>query len=132
MEVRIDGQALGSVVVGATTLTTYSVHGCVSAGSHQVSIAFTNDYSGAGGDRNLYVQQVTISTISTNSTSTLISLPATTMTTKTTGASACNGACWNLWSDGYVAYAVNFPSAGLYTFNIDAYAVLAQGIGANM
>ena len=66
MEVRIDGAAIASVVVNATTMTTYTVQGCVSAGAHQVAIAFTNDYEGGGQDRNLYVEQIIISSTSSS------------------------------------------------------------------
>jgi len=61
MEVRIDQGVLGAVTVDTTSWRTFTVRGAVAAGSHQVALAFTNDYYSPPADRNLDVDQVTIS-----------------------------------------------------------------------
>jgi hypothetical protein len=54
------------------------------------------------------------------------------MPTKTTGAAQCGGACWELWSNGYLAGSVTFPAAATYAFDVSAFARLALGVGADM
>ncbi len=67
MTISVDGTAVGAPIAvtasraaGATEL--FDVHGTFGAGSHTVSVAFTNDaYGGtAATDRNLFVQSVTV------------------------------------------------------------------------
>ncbi|MBI3321452.1 MAG: hypothetical protein HYZ91_04200, partial [Candidatus Omnitrophica bacterium] len=60
MEVRIDQQLLAKVEVNDKNWQTYVLTGSVTAGAHQVAIAFTNDYYNAPEDRNLYVDKITI------------------------------------------------------------------------
>jgi hypothetical protein len=54
--------AIGQVRVNSLSPTwaTYSVTGTVSAGSHRVALAFTNDYYVPPQDRNLFLDKVTI------------------------------------------------------------------------
>ena len=60
LEVRIDQRVLGAVTVDTSSWRTVTVRGTVTAGSHEVALAFTNDYYSPPADRNLYVDQVTI------------------------------------------------------------------------
>lgn len=62
MAVKLDGTQVMLVPVAATTWTDYSVDTPVSAGTHALSIAFTNDFKVTGGcDRNLRLDKVTFS-----------------------------------------------------------------------
>ena len=63
MEVRVDQQVIAKVTVNSKNWKTFTVSGNVSAGSHRVEIAFTNDYyKPPTEDRNLYVDKVKITT----------------------------------------------------------------------
>ncbi|MDY7226813.1 carbohydrate-binding domain-containing protein [Hyalangium rubrum] len=56
MDLRVDGTTATTVNVTATAYTEYTHTLTVSAGTHTLSVAFTNDYSQSGVcDRNLYV-----------------------------------------------------------------------------
>jgi hypothetical protein len=83
MELRIDQQAVGTTSVPATTWSPYVIDANVSSGSHNVAIAFTNDYYNPPDDRNLYVQNIAISvlpsttTAPTQGTGTTPSVPGT-------------------------------------------------------
>jgi uncharacterized protein YkwD len=58
--VRVDGVQVAAVAVTATAWTTYTVGGAWSAAVHTVQVSFTNDLAGATGDRNLFVDKVTL------------------------------------------------------------------------
>ncbi|HEY4223811.1 MAG TPA: carbohydrate-binding domain-containing protein [Myxococcota bacterium] len=61
MEIQIDGTAVGSFDVPATGLQTFTVPAThVDAGGHTLSVAFTNDFSQSGCDRNLVVDNFSI------------------------------------------------------------------------
>ncbi len=60
MEVRIDQNEVGTVTVDSSSWAVYTIHAYVSSGTHEVAIAFTNDYYDPPQDRNLYVDKVTI------------------------------------------------------------------------
>jgi hypothetical protein len=57
-------------------------------------------------------------------------LEAEDMTTKTTGGQITGG--WNLWSNGYIESAINFPEAADYDFDIIAYGSFAAAAWSNM
>ena len=60
MTVSLDGKAVATVNVSATSWTDYTVPVTTTAGTHTVSIAFTNDaYAGRGKDRNLRIDKIT-------------------------------------------------------------------------
>ncbi len=60
MTVSLDGKAVATVNVSATSWTDYTVPVTTTAGTHTVSIAFTNDaYAGRGRDRNLRIDKIT-------------------------------------------------------------------------
>jgi hypothetical protein len=63
MELLIDGQHKGSVFVNTDTPQIYTFEVEVSAGTHELTIAFDNDYfdPATGIDRNLYVDKIAIS-----------------------------------------------------------------------
>jgi hypothetical protein len=60
MEIRIDGDVIGTVTVDASSWEVYTIQAYVSSGTHEVAITFTNDYYNRPEDRNLYVDKVTI------------------------------------------------------------------------
>ena len=60
MEVRIDQIPVGTVMVDSSGWATYTVQANITAGTHEVAIAFINDYYNPPDDRNLYVDKVTI------------------------------------------------------------------------
>lgn len=61
MVVAVDGQTILSQSVSSSTWTTYGADAALADGSHKVTVAFTNDYSASGCDRNLRVDSVTFS-----------------------------------------------------------------------
>jgi PKD repeat protein len=69
MEVRIDGDVIGTVTVDASSWTVYTIQAYVSSGTHEVAIAFTNDYYRRRRDRNLYVNKITITRLGGSSSS---------------------------------------------------------------
>jgi len=60
MEVRIDQTPVGTVTVDSTGWAAYAIQASITAGTHEVAIAFINDYYDPPDDRNLYVDKVTI------------------------------------------------------------------------
>ncbi|WP_224242231.1 carbohydrate-binding domain-containing protein [Hyalangium gracile] len=61
MDLRVDGTTVSTAAVTATAYTEYTHTLTVTAGTHTVSVAFTNDYSEANVcDRNLYVDWVKV------------------------------------------------------------------------
>jgi endoglucanase len=61
MTVTVDGRALLTQSVSATTWTTAGVDVALADGIHSVSVSFNNDAGGAGCDRNLRLDTLTIS-----------------------------------------------------------------------
>jgi hypothetical protein len=63
MEVRIDQTPVGTVTVDSSSWTAYTIQASITSGTHEVAIAFINDYwEDPDDDRNLYVDNVTITT----------------------------------------------------------------------
>jgi len=60
MEVRIDQNEVGTVTVDSSSWAVYTIQADVSSGTHEVAIAFTNDYYDPPEDRNLYVDKITL------------------------------------------------------------------------
>jgi len=60
MVARIDGSQVLASAVSPTTWTDYTVNVATAAGSHTLSIAFTNDFSTRTCDRNLYIDKTTL------------------------------------------------------------------------
>ncbi len=60
MAVEIAGVRMLTASVSSTTWHNYSASRWIAAGTHGVSVAYTNDYSGNGCDRNLRVDVVTL------------------------------------------------------------------------
>ena len=57
MEVRIDQIPVGTVMVDSSSWATYTIQASITAGTHEVAIAFINDYYNSPDDRNLYVDK---------------------------------------------------------------------------
>jgi hypothetical protein len=148
MELRIDKKKVGAVTVKSSDWAVYTINAYVAAGTREVAIAFVNDYKDWKGDRNLYVDKITItqadSNSSTNDSTTqssgttssidssastdgnyALKLEAENMPTKTTGGSTSGG--WNIWANGYIADKENFPVTGSYKFEIIAKGSYAGG-----
>lgn len=70
MEVRVDGQLVGSTEVRSSTYTSYVFQVTSTSGSGVVDVVFTNDATVSGTDRNLWVKSVTINGNSYTSTDT--------------------------------------------------------------
>jgi RHS repeat-associated protein len=69
LEVRIDQQKIGNVAVNSTSWKTYTLRGTVTAGSHRVALAYTNDaYKNVSQDRNLYLDKCTVIRVATTLT----------------------------------------------------------------
>jgi endoglucanase len=60
MVVSVDGRTLLSQDVAATSWTSYSASGPLADGPHTFAVAFTNDYTGTGCDRNLRVDSLSV------------------------------------------------------------------------
>ncbi len=142
MELRVDQVVVGNFLVNSTSFGQYVSVKNVPAGLHNIAIAFTNDYYGSSGDRNLYVDKVNITLMSVSGGDVtpdlapdpapdptpeptpdpapfVIQIEAENMGTKTTGGRKSDGS-WNIWSNGYIEEAVDFPTDGRYTFEIRA------------
>ncbi len=63
LELRIDGRPVGQVTVSSTDWTSVVLTADVSAGTHQVAIAFTNDAYQPPQDRNLFIDQIRIAAL---------------------------------------------------------------------
>lgn len=135
MQVQIDGKVVGQVTVSSSTLSNYAITASVSAGTHTVGIAFSNDYYGgtATTDRNLFVKTLTITrpTTTTPTSSTVFSAPATQFQNKPVGASMADGT-WNIWANGAISNSVSFSSSSSYTFVVNAYGSNAGGAWPTM
>jgi hypothetical protein len=73
MTVGVDGTSIGTTSVSASSWTDYSDPANIAAGSHTITIAYTNDYRSGGCDRNLLVDKLTI--VPSASTSTTPTTP---------------------------------------------------------
>jgi hypothetical protein len=58
LQVTVDGVKTATFTVSATKYSNYTVARSLSAGSHTIALALTNDHSGASCDRNVYVDTV--------------------------------------------------------------------------
>jgi Ca-dependent carbohydrate-binding module xylan-binding len=85
MTVSIDGKAISTTNVSATSWTDYTTATTIPAGSHTLSIAFTNNYQrGWGCDRNLLLDKVTVAAGNTTTTPPTTTTPTTTTPPTTT------------------------------------------------
>lgn len=60
MEFRVDGVVKGTAVVNSATFTNYTFSISVTAGTHTIAVAFTNDATVGTEDRNLYLAKINI------------------------------------------------------------------------
>lgn len=60
MEVRVGGILIASVTVNSKVWKTFEVIADITAGSHEISLAFINDYYVKPADRNLYIDKLII------------------------------------------------------------------------
>jgi endoglucanase len=58
VEIRSNGTAVGAVSVTGTSLANYSANVNIPAGTHQIGLAFTNDYYVGGCDRNVHIDWI--------------------------------------------------------------------------
>ena len=66
MEVRIDQITVGTVTVDSSNWTIYSIEAYVTSGTHEVAIAFTNDYYNSPEDRNLLIDKIIVTQFENN------------------------------------------------------------------
>jgi hypothetical protein len=130
MQLLIDGQSKGIVFVNTNTPEIFKFEAEVSAGTHEVAIAFNNDYydSAKDLDRNLYVDKINILSSTGYVTTTVIE--AEQMSYHANGAQ--DGAFWLLWANGTMNEDVSFPNSGTYRIEITAKGDLANGVGPEM
>jgi len=120
MTVTVDGRQVLSVAVPATMWTDYAAPAALATGTHQLAIAFTNDYSSSSCDRNLYVDQVTLSQVAPPPPAAggveaeTMSLPAASghVTSDTT---ASGGRSMLIWSNDSATTTVTLPTATTVT-----------------
>ncbi len=77
MGVAVDGTNLGTTSVSATAWTDYPATATIAAGSHTISISYTNDYRSLTCDRNLMVDKVTVVPSGSTSTTPTSTAPGT-------------------------------------------------------
>jgi glucose/arabinose dehydrogenase/PKD repeat protein len=121
MVVRVDGSAVLTTLVPATTFTYYDVPVNVAAGVHTVEVAFTNDYYGGPGcDRNLHFDKLSFTTSGGSTpppSSTPVVLEAENMTLPTalniviySTTSASGGKAVRYWQNGTVTKTLTVPA----------------------
>jgi PKD repeat protein len=66
MEVRIDQTAVGTFTVDSSSWIVYTIDAYVTSGTHEVAIAFTNDYYNPPEDRNLLIDKMIITEFGDN------------------------------------------------------------------
>ncbi|TXI49917.1 MAG: hypothetical protein E6Q57_07250 [Mycobacterium sp.] len=117
MTVSVDGKAVSTIAVSATTWTDYSVPIGTAAGTHTVSIAFTNDlYASRSKDRNLRIDTIT-AVAATTPTQTSSYFPAADWLNKpiaSNAATAANSATWV----GYLSAPGQQHIADLYNYGV--------------
>ena len=103
MTVSIDGNAVSTTTVSAMSWTDYTTAATIPAGSHKLSIAFTNDYYLRGQcDRNLLLDRLTVAAGNTTTPSPTTTTPSTTTPIPAGAAppiAAPAGKTWNLGFD---------------------------------
>ncbi|MCD4779477.1 MAG: S8 family serine peptidase [Candidatus Omnitrophica bacterium] len=115
MEVRVDQIPLDNINVDATDWATYTLNIPLSAGQHQIALAFTNDgFSPPDLDRNLMIDKVSLKW----TRAFFVGIEAEDMFTKTVGGATPGG--WNLWSNGYIEDGMVFPVDANYKIRIIA------------
>ena len=130
MEIRIDQQTVASIQVNSSTWANFSTTIPVQAGTHEVAIAFVNNYYAPPEDRNLYADRVSIMPGDEIPPSSLITLEAEDMPTKTTGTGVSEG--WNIWRNGYIEETTTFDTTGTYQFDVRSRGDLAAGVWPQM
>lgn len=100
MVVTLDGTQILSVNVAATTYTDYTASANVSAGSHTLTIAFTNDEFSTC-DRNLIVDKVDFSTVVTTTPPAPTTPPTTALRCDFTGDGVVNSRDLAVFLGGY-------------------------------
>jgi hypothetical protein len=130
MELLVDGQSKGFVFVNHSSPEVYIFQAEISAGTHEVSIAYNNNTYNPeqGTDRNLYVDKITI--VSTPGYFTTDLIEAEDMSYHSGGAQRDN--YWLLWSNGFISEDVHFSSSGSYRIEITAKGDLTHLAGPEM
>lgn len=117
MTVSIDGKAVSTIAVSSTTWTDYTVPIATSAGTHTVSIAFTNDlYASKAKDRNLRIDKVTLVAAAVP-TQTPAYFPAADWLNKPIAANAATAANSATWV-GYLSAPGQQHIADLYNYGV--------------
>jgi hypothetical protein len=75
-DVRVGGQALGSLSVRSNEWELYTTFGHVEAGKHTVEVAFVNDGNSPTQDRNMYVQSLLVAPAEAGGRSLFLTQPA--------------------------------------------------------
>jgi hypothetical protein len=72
MELRIDQTVVGTATVESSEWSVYTVEASVASGTHEIAVAFTNDYYKSPDDRNLYVDKINVTKAGSSPPSTCI------------------------------------------------------------
>jgi hypothetical protein len=130
MKLLIDGQVKGSVFVNTNTPQIYTFEVEVPAGTHEVAIAFNNDYykPAKGIDRNLYVDKIAI----VSSTGYLATEVIEAEQMSHYGYGLQRDPYWLMLGAGTINADANFPNSGTYHIEITAKADIAHGVGPEM
>lgn len=160
MVVSVDGAPIGSTFVSSSSWTDYAFSFTATAGAHQISVAFDNDYATRGQDRNLYVAKVVVGCaaggpaaptcfdgvkngnetgVDCGGSCAACAAPPPAGCSPVTFAAAnmthsVGGATtggWNLWSDGYASTNNTFV-AGQTTITVNAKGSIGAGVWPHM
>lgn len=116
MKVSVDGKVVLSRPVSATAWTEYGANVALADGAHTVSVAFTNDHTAAGCDRNLRVDRIAFYD-SPRFEAEGASLPSSNGTTFS-DSTASGGRALLIWSDGHASQ--DFTTSGVRTITVRA------------
>lgn len=115
LTLRVDGTAVGTVAVAATSWTDEVFTGSWAPGSHQIAVSYPNDFVGGGCDRNLRLDRVSFTTAPAPAPvgveAELMALPAA-AGGPFTDPTASAGAGLLIWSDATASTTLSAPAGG--------------------
>jgi hypothetical protein len=129
LQVRVNGTLAGGLEVRSTSYTDYTLRlpVAVKAGD-RVDVVFTNDGT-TGGDRNLYVESITLNGVTLSSTDAGVTIDRGNGAEAFDGVNVISGRPGILWNG---ALRFVMPSVEAPTLTVRAYASLAANVGPKM
>lgn len=113
MDVTVDGAAAGTLLVTSTTWADYALAGSWAAGTHRISMQFTNDYRDGSCDRNLRLDRIGLTAapeVLQQEAETAVLTPGAGQVFNDATASAGQGLL--IWSNGAAAGSLSAPAGG--------------------